>query len=264
MIQTVSDVFNRAREIELNSLKNPDEEMKALENAIISKVNTMLTKSVPEGIEQVDYVKMSTLSSNLVRSTAAKVKVDVSLGRGRGLFAKRDIKSGELITCYPGDIVLHHVGISEGKRKWRTFISDRYEGFLGGKNLPNIDFDHMFELNKDYAIIGIRDLDQDSSYLGHFVNDFCKVTVDEQTDLKTITEKSKAAIAGVQRSMLYQKLSMENMNCVIGAVLGGMHVVVVAIKDIKAGDEVFASYGIAYWNAYNNQHRPPSAAAEGH
>ena len=82
-----------------------------------------------------------------------------------------------------------------------------------------------------YSIVGLPDLDEQAAYLGHFCNDGAKPK-----------DASGAALA------VYAEASALAANARFDS-LEGLHCGVVATRDIAEGEEIFVSYGAAYWRS---------------
>ncbi len=234
-VQSMKKIAARYDEITEYALSHPDKEMTILRERI-EAMNTMLRKTTP--VAKIgDRVRIMIMRS-IVVDFLDKVKLGNSSGRGRGVFATKDIKVGELITCYPGDLIKFIIRtLPDGREENQITLSDRYSDFITANGTkPDIDFSYFFRVDKLYGIIGDKELDNDPNYLGHFINDFCR------TD-------------GInhQRNMLYAKISIENSNCAIVPGFKGHHVVVIATVDIKKDDELFTTYGLDYWNDHHNR-----------
>ena len=149
---------------------------------------------------------------------------------GYGLFATRDIEPGELISCYPGDVLMYHPT----------------DGILFGGHVPKsirevelVDgwLDYSLAEDDDYAVVGIPDLNQDPAYLGHFANDGARLLgVDEGA--------ADDYVAASERARNAQHVDVAD----------GLHMVTLATRHIRRGEEIFVSYGEEYWMEYNSRH----------
>lgn len=153
-------------------------------------------------------------------------------GAGQGLFAARDIIEGELITLYPGDVLL----------QWETSVGDfaGEVGVLFGIHVPQehrtadrltTDTARGYELKIGgrHSIVADPTVLDDAAYLGHMAND-CAM----------LTSKDKES---VER---YLMTSAKGLNAGF-FVLEGSHFVAVATKNIQKDSEIFTSYGDGYW-----------------
>ena len=141
---------------------------------------------------------------------------------GRGLFAIMDIKEGDFVTCYPGDIVLH-----ETKGFKPTPNED--VGIVNDDMLRDYLCRYCIGITDEYAIMGLPHLDTDVAYAGHFINDgvLTPPTIEEELEDYIRESTSKANV---------QFLPLENL-----------HLVGLATRDISKGEELFVSYGPFYW-----------------
>ena len=145
---------------------------------------------------------------------------------GKGVFATRDIREGEVLTLYPPDMV----SIYNGDNTWMSFetgnakrqkplrvLLDRYSFKLGEEE--NID---------NVQIIGYPELDQGSTYLGHMIND---------------------AAGPCEREEQYWARALKRVNALPKRVHSGAHFMYTATRDIPKGSEVLTAYGPDYWRA---------------
>ncbi len=128
---------------------------------------------------RIDHSKINSLL-NIIPLKLDKVRLEPSKIHGRGVFAKKKILKGELITFYPGDIVEY---TPNGDRQKDghvviTCASDRLEKKFGQeaakdrKHRPN---DYAYAIDPYYTMsIGHPFFDQDPCYMGHFINDGAK------------------------------------------------------------------------------------------
>jgi hypothetical protein len=144
----------------------------------------------------------------------------------RGLFASCDCSQGDLLTCYPGDLlilipdegdytILTGAHVEDKKFEDKEYdISDELMGYL-------------LHATDDYGVLGLPWLDDDPAYLGHFANDGA-VNPTKAKDVDTYVSESLAK-ANVRHDMI---------SC---------HMVTVATRDIAKGEEILVSYGPDYW-----------------
>jgi hypothetical protein len=146
-------------------------------------------------------------------------------GAGNGLFASRDIASGELITLYPADAILFRNGEKE-----------EVTGVLYGtkEHCPSLTRDearaYEIRISPTHSIVGDRDRTTDLAYLGHICNDGA-ILVDATDEARTFYSKSSVLAA----------------NAAFLDISGGCHVGLFALRDISRGSEIFVSYGEWYW-----------------
>lgn len=190
---------------------------------MLERVNTLLqfmalTGSV-NGIPEAPVTLLGRIPFKLT-----KVEARPSPVHGTGVFAVRDIKQGELVTLYPGDAVMKVVGSGA-----QAAVSDKLAKFCGEsvdmvKLLEGLR-PYRFNVTETIAVLGFPKFDKDPAYLGHLVNDGA-ATTDEET---------------------YAAATAKAMNCRYHVCAKKGHVAIVATRDVKEGEELFASYGSAYW-----------------
>lgn len=179
----------------------------------------------------VDDQKMHLLSM-IISFKLDLVTVKPSKIHGNGVFAKRDIQKGELLTFYPGD----KVNFAPNKdshidgHKAFVFWSKRMENKYGHDECINVDLgDYKFDIDDRWIVYGDPSFTDDASYLGHLINDGAK----PNDNPKSI--------------QIYCKISKVKANCDFRD-LKSLHLAIVATKDISAGEELFISYGVRYWS----------------
>jgi SET domain len=179
---------------------------------------------------------------------------------GNGVFARRNIRRGELITLFPADAVL----------LWNEVVGDLRAGYtvLFGPHIPiderNVtrvtSYDaRLYELQigpsrsivADHHVVvaSAQRWRHDettttttgacAAYLGHIINDGACL-LDGPPD----SSSSQSA-----RSADYARTSYQRHNAAIIDVVDGCHYMVVATKDIGVDDEIFVSYGEGYWRS---------------
>lgn len=191
-----------------------------------------IAKEAKSGKEyNVDKCKMLILSS-FYDFSLDNVYVKKSKVHGRGVFAKKDIVKGSLITFYPGDIVLFYPNNDllkiNDKVVFSILASKRFEPFSNpSANFGDDEYFFMMD-NKAYAIIGSPRFDKDPNYLGHLIND------------GVYNPWSKSVYS-------YERDAYKTDNCDFYYIINNLHVGIMATKDINKGEELFLSYGIDYW-----------------
>ncbi len=166
------------------------------------------------------------------------VEIKPSKIHGNGVFAKKNIKKDELITFYPGDIINYQ---PNGDRHipghiTMAFSSQRFEEKFGNpKSSDDFNNDYGYDIDGNYTIMGCPYFTNDSNYMGHFINDGAKSNSTKKSD------------------ELYNKISYLKQNCRFYNCKGGLHVAILATRDIVIGEELFIMYGTGYWESYNNK-----------
>mmetsp|Transcript_18185 Transcript_18185/g.28103 ORF Transcript_18185/g.28103 Transcript_18185/m.28103 type:complete len:250 (-) Transcript_18185:417-1166(-) len=144
---------------------------------------------------------------------------------GRGLFASVDCPEGHLLTCYPGDILVHHA----------TGLRNVPEELLkdGDGRLRSLLESNCIGVSEEYGILGLPHLDQDMAYVGHFANDGARPPRNEDDLTRYSIESEQIANA--------QHVPLENL-----------HVVTVALRDIQKDEEILVSYGPEFWRGHTS------------
>jgi len=160
-----------------------------------------------------------------------RTRVAKSATVGRGLFANQDCAAGDLLTCYPGDGLVS-TGTDENSWTidWGSHVSATNRKQFGGISQNNPLFlGYVLFVSEDYGVLGLSALDEDPAYLGHFANDGGTMPVSER------------------ELSIYVLESSERSNAMHQGISGDAHMVTVATRDIKAGEEIFVTYGPEYW-----------------
>lgn len=217
------------------------------------------------------------LNISLNRTRIGESGID---GAGRGLFAMEDIAKGEIITCYPGDALLCEYGygedddgeVEEDDEECSNEDYSEEEEFihevLWGEHVPTEErmeegavFDGIKELSIPpltsyavsvddvYSIVGLPALDKDPAYYGHFSNDGAAhffLSGHHHRSSKGSLEETISAYG--KKSAALSNAEHVPLDANGGSFeLGGLHIVTVATKDIKEGEEILVTYGHDYW-----------------
>lgn len=159
---------------------------------------------------------------------------------GFGVFSKRNILKDELMTFYPADFI--ECSPNKDRHVLGNYVlsyrSIRFEKRFGVVfNAEVRDNDYAYCINQTYTIIGEKTFNNDPNYLGHLINDSAKSNSTEESD------------------KIYTVISSKKANCKFYNLDGGLHVAIIATKDIKKGEELFVTYGAPYWNFHNENMR---------
>ncbi|KAK1733126.1 hypothetical protein QTG54_016264 [Skeletonema marinoi] len=200
-------------------------------------------------------------------------------GAGRGLFATEDIKEGDVITCYPGDALLCELPSTDEGGEGDPFDLEDDENeavdevVLWGRHVPKgdrWDDDTVFDGSKSsppltsyavtmsdvYSVMGHPSLDDNPAYIGHFANDGAGHLAYEMPDSPRNIEASlelgldtESSEFGVEDNIAaYVLKSFDVANAMHQPVDDDeFHMVTVAIRDIKKGEEILVTYGPDYW-----------------
>lgn len=168
-----------------------------------------------------------------------KVELKPSTTHGRGVFAKQDIKQGEIITLYPADIIVQYpLGRSNNKSMATARVSNRMPESIHTEEKAVKEYlqqwQYKFEIDKNYSIVGHPDHTDNPTYLGHMINDRFSC------DFNKITPA------------MYIQLSLAKANAQFQSI-DGVCIVAVATKDISSGEEVYVSYGPSFWETYHQK-----------
>jgi hypothetical protein len=154
------------------------------------------------------------------------------IGGGRGLFASCDCRPGELLTCYPGDALIATTGGRE--EKWQVQWGDHVPEEYRAVQLRDDQKACVLQATDGIGILGLPELDDQAAYLGHFCND-------------GVTSTPKC----MQELAPYELESQDKANASHQDICNSSHMVTVALRAIKKGDEIFVSYGADYWMEQN-------------
>jgi hypothetical protein len=139
---------------------------------------------------------------------------------GRGVFATKDIKQGDIITYYPA----HFYGKVHS------------HGFLKGHQLDEDSITYIAEYAFDSPngnhYVGDPKQDTDANFLGHLINDFYPDPVEE------LEATGKSIL-----KYLLHGTKLRNVEFVEGQ----YSVAIRAVKDIKKDDELLIAYSPVYW-----------------
>ena len=195
-------------------------------------------------------------STTSVYINNARVDTSTIKNAGRGLFAARHIKEGEVVTCYPGDAIVRTTVDCKGSESANHDIKDRSNwvitwgdhistddldanGIIGDHQvLPDDLLPYIIHAMGDYGILGLpiyssRDANDDTTYLGHFANDGASNIPFTVEDVGPYIIESCELSNAVNKDVC------------------GCHIVTVATRDIQEGEEIFVVYGPGYWMEAN-------------
>ena len=156
------------------------------------------------------------------QSLRTKVRVGPSPIAGQGVFATADIEEGEIITCYPGDLITDKPKPGkQGGVIWGAHVPEEIRQMTVAME------DYAIMVDDSYSMLGLSSLDDNMAYVGHLMNDGAKL--DGFGSIERYMEESAArANAG--------------HDCLLGC-----HMVTVATRNITAGEEVLVTYAPRYW-----------------
>ena len=148
---------------------------------------------------------------------------------GPGIFAKVDIPIGSPITFYPGNCVINFDTFIKGTCmvSYDECADNEFKNKIKNDE-PEIERMKII-VNDKYSIVANPKKVYSTSYLAHLVQDCIKYEGDDHFYLVT---------------------SLLGSNCVICNVLNS-HLVLVSMREIKKDEELFCTYGIAYWKSFS-------------
>ena len=187
------------------------------------ELGEMLLDVQAQGIP--DPVLMNTRFPSLPLSRLRVGASSVNEGAGRGVFATQDCQEGDLLTCYPGDILLQPTGFTP---------SPKDMGITDDDTLRDLMSRYCIGMTDEYAIMGLPELDQDMAYAGHLINDGIASPPENEDQLEAYLKES-------QDKANAQLIPLENL-----------HMVAIATKDIKKDEEVLIFYGPIYWMEHSS------------
>mgnify|MGYP003138117679 CR=1 FL=1 len=134
-------------------------------------------------------------------------------GKGRGLFTKKPIRKGTLITLYPVHFIIKY---NKDKKDEFALCDNLYdkEKYSDANNLEEC-IDYYLKVTEDYYIMGDPKHSENMDLIGHFCNDKA------YNPRKTYKpEKNNCALHNLR---------------------------IISLRDIKAGEELCVAYGREYW-----------------
>lgn len=145
---------------------------------------------------------------------------------GKGVFATKDIKKGDIITYYPA----HYIQPSS----FPLFLTP-HEHTKGDS--PNDEYLYN-SLKGDYSITGHPELINNPYMLGHIVNDGCDEVLKREDE--TFGKWAGRYLLNVssRRNSRFTELD------------SGL-IAITALKDIKKDEEISVAYDIQYWGMKN-------------
>lgn len=219
------------------------------------------------------------LSSRLILPNLDRTRVDESElpNAGRGLFATQDAVPGDLLTCYPGDILLQMTFESEGSVRLKPIVENtgQNDNESRANDWPKL-IPYILQVTDNFCLLGLPERDDDPAYLGHFANDAAKPTTLMTMDLDQYEQISNEVctvllhlLVVFSAPMIYALISHMNIfilfllfyfslclspskkniqRCnAMHQPLENLHMVVIATTHIKKGEEILVSYGSEYW-----------------
>lgn len=202
--------------------------------------NYKSSRIIGENKVTIDDLKISIILDRFIFPKVGKVYLGKSRIHGRGVFAAKDIKAGELLTFYPADVVVIDPQINDknGDKisicRYSKRLMDKFKDDDKSMTDCTLNTDYQSNINKNWAIVGHISSDDDSNFLGHFINDGFTGDISQMTEDEYIIN------------------SLPLINCFPIIFKRGLRIAYLALKDIFKGDEITTSYGIDYWKSREN------------
>ena len=184
------------------------------------KIALYIEMKVEKGASEEEVIQDLRMNRGLNFGDLCSCDVREPSVHGKGLFATYPIAKGDVITIYPSDI---HAFYDDDNIVYEL-PPESHPLFATPQKLQ----DYVIELD-DFVLVGDPFLieEDDSSYLGHMINDGMKCSSFEGEDA-------------------YKYLSPKIANA--GFCLISKHFMcVVATRNIAPNEEIFVSYGVTYW-----------------
>lgn len=172
------------------------------------------------------------------------VRVGPSPNKGKGVFVAKAVKAGEVITMYPCHILLKG-GIGMCHKDNAKHMQRKVDKL----------HDYKFTFNPDLEIMGDPDAPFCPHMCGHMIND-------PHPDVASLRHPPSTPEQAWKMGIEYMIRTSPQTNCVLEG-HDDFVVLCMATRDIAEGEEVFAQYGVFYWNkmptnnflALMNEHR---------
>lgn len=215
-------------------------------------------QAIQSALFQIDEIHKQESLSLFFQSIDKIVEIKPSIinGAGMGLFAKKNIKSGTIVSFYP----VHAIGVDFGDSSVCLASSDARQDYFQGDSKNSINNNNNDDTDNDawngsylQYIIGSRplagrcvaevfggdalfvDVDPNAidraGWKGHYVNDGAVVEAcDDEADI-----------------LQYYQRSRSLKNCVHVPFGPCPMLAVVATRKVQKGEELFTTYGGSYW-----------------
>lgn len=201
-----------------------------MDGVTVNELTTFYTKTLKTfPNDQIQYRKEQ-MMSNKIPINIDKSYVKESKIHGNGLFAKVNIKEGEIITFYPCDVLAFYPDKNKSKDGHKVGLICSEE--LSNKYKSNINHYkcYAYDVNDSYSIIGFPEINDNPSYLGHICNDGARGHSEKDKDIYN-------TVTSIKTNARFKVIC----DCIV---------VVVAVKDINIDEEILVPYTHSYWISY--------------
>ena len=205
----------------------------------IDKVLMKKREELSKNIDNEHLVRKILLSSRLPTLhflNRSEVRQSGILGAGRGLFASEDISKGQVITCYPGDALLCKSEDGGEEFLWGThvpksYIWDEDAVFVGTESSAPLT-SYSVSVDNKFSVLGHPLMDDNPAYYGHYANDGASIEMSLDIEEGGVEEAIAAYVSrSIELANAMHKPFKEDK----------LHMVTVATRDIKAGEEILVT-----------------------
>lgn len=166
---------------------------------------------------------------------------------GNGVFATRNIRKGEILTLYPA----HYIFTKSDEEKYLTSQTAASRQL---KCSDEIKKSYSTMLNDYYMIVGDPRIHNKSGFIGHMCNDgqthnlteYNKETEDEYKINTPKTCNAAIECRPFESLFIHDPSEGRTYN-------NTLSMFIMAIRDIKEGEEILVPYGFHYWIQYNRR-----------
>lgn len=193
----------------------------------MQKIHCMLKK-----INNKNYLSNLTTMSIIFQSFKmniinSSIEIRKSNIHGNGLFAKKDIIKGDIITFYPIDCI-----VDENNVNSQGLVGHRFND-----KIFNIDTKYKVDINGSISIYGNPENTQGSAMLDHMINDSESITIDDKEKInKHNIKKLVGNYILKSKNNARMEYNKDRTLCYY-----------IARTDIKKDDEILASYSPMFW-----------------
>lgn len=228
-IYTASSILEMNEEDKINFLNKMDKSESDKIHKIITAIkneieinNNMTSTLLTLYYAQIKHRNKDVLLHQKINLEMNKVEIKTSNIKGDGVFAKKDIQIGEIITFYPADMLVD-------KNNNISLYNNKYT--LDEIKIKEMS-PYMIYIDCDQVMIGHPTNKDNMTYVGHMINDGVKITKNMKTEY-------------------YREMTFQTANCTFDKILcmtGEVCTIAIkAIKNISKGEELHIEYGYNYW-----------------